>query len=99
MRRSPVWLFFSLAALVLISLDCVGEPLARRALEALGLSLTAIDFRWDLLVARVAMLTAIMTIAIAGIPLGMLARVGHHRWRRSRWRARRRRFRARRTTR
>ena len=32
MRRFPVWLFFSLAALVMISLDCVGEPLARRGL-------------------------------------------------------------------
>jgi len=99
MRRLPVWLFLSLAALVLISLDCVGEPLARRALEAFGLSLTPIDFRWDLLAARVAMLTAIMTIALAGIPLGMLARVGHRRWRRNRWRARRRRLRARRTSR
>jgi hypothetical protein len=99
LRRFPVWLFFSLAALGLISLDCVGEPLAGRALEALGLSLTPFDFRWDLFSGRVVMLAAIMTIAIAGIPLGMLARVGHRSWRRSRWRARRRRFRARRTTR
>ncbi|MHC4769983.1 MAG: hypothetical protein ACYTEI_14915 [Planctomycetota bacterium] len=96
-RRLHLWLFYSLAGLVLISLDCVGEPLARRALETLGLSLTPIDFRWDLLSARVIVLTAIMTIAIAGIPLGMLARVGHRRWRRNRWRARRRRLRARRT--
>jgi hypothetical protein len=95
-RRLHAWLLFSLAALVLISLDCVGEPLAGRALGALGLSLTPIDFRWDLLSARVAVLTAIMTIAIAGIPFGMLARVGHRRWRRNRWRARRRRLRARR---
>ena len=97
LRRLPVWLVFSLAVLVLISLDCVGEPLARRGLEASGLSLTPIDLRWDLLSARVAVLTAIMTIAIAGIPLGMLARVGHRRWRCNRWRARRRRLRARRT--
>jgi hypothetical protein len=97
LRGLHVWLGFSLLMLMLISLDCVGEPLAQRALAALGLSLKPFDFRWDLLSARVAVLTAIMTIAVAGIPFGMMARVGHRRWRRNRWWARRRRFRARRT--
>ncbi|MHC4211691.1 MAG: hypothetical protein ACYSWT_18515, partial [Planctomycetota bacterium] len=98
-RHSGAWLAFAILALGLISLDCVGEPLARRLIEACGFSLARTDFRWDRFAARLAALTAIITIATAGIPLGMLARLGYQRWRRNRWRARRRRLRARRTSR
>ncbi|MHC4273765.1 MAG: hypothetical protein ACYSUR_08860, partial [Planctomycetota bacterium] len=98
-RHSGAWLAFAILALGLISLDCVGEPLARRLIEACGFSLAQTDFRWDRFAARLAALTAIITIATAGIPLGMLARLGYQRWRRNRWRARRRRLRARRTSR
>jgi hypothetical protein len=98
-RRRYAWFLFSLTGLVLVSLDCVGLPLAQRGLETIGLTASPVEFRWDLLSARVAVLTVITTIAIAGIPFGMLARFGHRRWRRNRWQARRRRLRARRTTR
>jgi len=98
-RRWGAWLAFMSLALVLISLDCVGEPLTRRVLEACGFSLAQTDFRWDRFAARLAVLAVIMTIATAGIPPGMLARVGYRRWRHNRWCARRRRLRARRTSR
>ena len=98
-RRRYAWCFFSITGLVLISLDCVGLPLTQRGLETMGLTVSPFEFRWDLLSARVAVLTVIMTIAIVGIPVGMLARIGHRRWRRNRWQARRRRLRARRTSR
>jgi hypothetical protein len=98
-RRTGAWLAFTILALGLLSLDCVGEPLTRQLIEACGLSLAQSDFRWDRFGARLVLLAAIMTIATAGIPLGMLARVGYRRWRRNRWCARRRRLRARRTSR
>jgi hypothetical protein len=97
-RRGGAWLAFTLLTLVLISLDCVGEPLARRLLDACGLSLTLGAFRWDHFMVRLAVQMTIMTMATAGIPPGMLARVGYRQWRRNRWRARRRRRRARRTS-
>jgi hypothetical protein len=95
--RFRVWLAFSILALLLISLDCVGDPLLRRGLETCGLAVSPGDFRWDWFTARLVVLIAIMTVATAGIPLGAAALAAEHRWRRDRWRARRRRIRARRT--
>ncbi len=98
-KRLRAWLAFAILALVLISLDCVGEPVARHLLDGCGLSLQQTDFRWDRFGARLVLLAAIMTTAIAGIPPGMLVRAGYRQWRCRSWRARRRRLRARRTTR
>jgi hypothetical protein len=95
MKRFAPWIFFSSLALVLISLDCVGEPLIERLIDACGLAVTPLDFRWDRFLARLVVLAAIMTAAAAGIPPGLAARAGYHRWRRHRWRTRRRRLRAR----
>ncbi|MHC4413652.1 MAG: hypothetical protein ACYS0G_00055 [Planctomycetota bacterium] len=96
-RRLAAWLVFSGLILFLISLDCIGDPVTRRLLDACGMTISLADYRWDLLSARLVVLITIMTVATAGIPLGRLALAAHRQWRRSRWQARRRRLRARRT--
>ncbi len=95
--RIRTWLVFSLVTVAMLSVDCFGEPTLRRLLDKVGLSLTLTDYRWDLLAARLTVLTAIMTMAAAGLPIAGLALAGHREFRRSRCRARRRRLRAQRT--
>jgi hypothetical protein len=97
LRSLYVWPAFAILILMLISLDCVGEPLVGRGLLACGLSIKPVEFFWDQFAVRLITLVAIMAIAVAGIPPGLLARAGERRWRRNRWRARRRRLRKRRT--
>lgn len=97
--RIRAWSLFTIVVAGVIFLDCIGAPLLRRLLEAGGLSLVVGDLRWVELSGRLVVLAGIMSVATAGIPLGMLVRAGHRSWHRNRRRARRRRIRSRRTRR
>jgi hypothetical protein len=91
-RRRNAWLVFWTVAVVLLSIDCLAEPVLQRFLESAGLSLAITDYRWDWFSARLLGVAAMMTVAAAGIPVGMLILAAHRRWRQYRWRARRQRF-------
>ncbi len=97
--RIRAWSVFTVLVAGVIFLDCIGAPLLRRLLEAGGFSLVVADIRWAELSGRLVVLAGIMSVATAGIPLGMLARAGHRSWRRNCRRTRRRRIRSRRTCR
>jgi hypothetical protein len=97
LRRLTAWLLFTVFAIALLSVDAFGAPLTQRVVEIGGFSPTLTEFRWDRLLARLIALVAIMTVATAGIPIGLVIRTAERDWRRTRWRARRRRLRARRT--
>ena len=97
LRRLSAWLLFTALAIALLSVDSFGGPAVERLLDVGGLSLPVMEFRWDRLLARLIVLTGIMIVATAGIPIGLMLRAAERDWRRNRWRARRRRLRARRT--
>jgi hypothetical protein len=94
--RRWTWPAFASFVALVMSVDTIGVPLAQRLLDAIGLNVASNEVQWAEFAGRLVVLAGLMVVATAGIPLGQLARAGHHRFRQARWRARRRRSRSRR---
>ncbi len=96
LSRRWTWPAFALLVAFVISIDTIAVPAAQRLVEAIGLAVETREVRWAQFAGRLSVLAGLMVVATAGIPLGLLARAGHHRFRQGCRQARRRRYRSRR---
>jgi len=95
-RTWAAWVTFGALALVLLSLDVLLWPAATKLARAFELSVHAEPYQREVWADRLWVLALVMTVAVAGIPLGRLMLAGARRLKRQSWRRRLRRMRARR---
>jgi len=69
-RRAAAWLAFGLLILPMLSIDTLLQPALSQLMPASGASGATDVCRWDLWLARLATLAAILAVALLGIPVG-----------------------------